>query len=68
MIRFLNDSAWLLLEKLKKHVILTKNHNTLVKITKISNKSKKYVKIQGFLGTPVETPVETPVNTPRAPR
>ena len=25
--KFLNDSAWFLLEKLKKHVILTKNLN-----------------------------------------
>ena len=33
--KFLNDSAWFLLEKLKKHVILTKNHNIWPKIQKI---------------------------------
>ena len=39
--KFLNDSAWFLLEKLKKHIILTKNLNILPKILKIPQKSKK---------------------------
>ena len=47
-----------MLEKLKNHVILTKNPN-------IDPKSRKYQKKSGnfrkFLGTPVETPVGTPV-------
>ena len=39
VIKKLNDSAWLLLEKLKKHIILTKNLNILPKILNILQKS-----------------------------
>ena len=46
------------MEKLKNHVILTPNLNLCPKFRKYK---KKYSKILGFLGTPVETPVETPV-------
>ena len=37
--KILNDSAWFLLEKLKKHVILTKNPNIQPKIPKIQQTS-----------------------------
>ena len=39
--KFINDSASFLLEKLKIHVILTKNLNILQKILKIPQKNKK---------------------------
>ena len=39
--KFLDDSAWFLLEKLKKHVILTQNPNIWPKIQKIFQKSLK---------------------------
>jgi len=58
--KFLNDSASFLSEKLKNHVILIKNFNLCLKIQK---NLTKYIKFLGFLGTPVETPVETPVST-----
>ena len=54
--KFLNDSASFLLEKLKNHVILIKNHNILPQIPKIPEKTKNSRK---FLGTYVETSVET---------
>ena len=51
MTKFLNDSAWLLLEKLKKHVILTKNPNISQKNHKNTKKKiKNYAKFLGFLG------------------
>ena len=50
LIKFLDDSASFLLEKLKNHVILTKNPNICLKIQK--NKKKKYINILGFLGFP----------------
>ena len=61
--KFLDDSASFLQEKLKNHVILTKNLNILAKIQKIPKKIRKIPKFLGFLGTPVETPVETPVSS-----
>ena len=42
--KFLNDSASFLLEKLKNHVILTKNLNICPKIPKITQKSRKIPK------------------------
>ena len=51
-------------EKLKNHVILTKNFN-FWPISRIYQKRiQKYVKFLGFLGTLVETPVETPCGDP----
>ena len=43
--KFINDSAWFLLEKLKKHVILTKNLNISFDQKSIK-KIRKYFKIQ----------------------
>ena len=41
LMKFINDSASFLLEKLKNHVILTKNRNISQKIQKIPKKSEK---------------------------
>ena len=46
--KFLDDSAWFLLEKLKKHVILTKNLNISSKIPKRLKKSQTLRKIPRF--------------------
>ena len=51
--KFLDDSASFLLEKLKNHVILNKNLNMFTKnARKYKKKTGKYLKIQGFLGFP----------------
>ena len=42
--KLLDDSAWFLLEKLKKHIILTKNPNMLTKNLNIGIKIKKILK------------------------
>ena len=42
--KFLDNSAWFLLEKLKNQVILTKNHNIKPKIKKIPHKILKISK------------------------
>ena len=50
LMKFLNDSASFLLEKLKNHVILTKTLIFDQKFRKYPKNFKKYSKIHGFLG------------------
>ena len=45
LMEFLNDSGSFLLEKLKNHFILTKNHNIWPKIPKIPQQSRKFPEI-----------------------
>ena len=52
LMKFLNDCASFLLEKLKKHVILTNNLNIWSKIQKIPKRSSKIHKFLGFPRVP----------------
>ena len=61
--KFLDDSASFLLEKLKNHIILAQNPNILLKIKK---NLEKYSKILGFLGFPMDSKHATFDNKPKS--
>ena len=61
LMKFLNDSASFLLEKLKNHVILTKNPNIWPKIPKIPQKSRKIPKNPAIPRVPRWRPMWRPM-------
>ena len=66
--KFIDDSAWFLLEKLKNHVILSKNLNIWSKNQKIFEKIRKILKNQWIPRVPRWRPMWSPIGRHQAAR